>query len=595
MEKEYRNIMAMVNSCTKRSFWYLVVFILSTVTHTIWSVDYIAHFDSVIKVEKSGTLDITETIDYVSDIRKHGIFREYPTMYKDRAGNTIVVGFTVNQILMDGKPIDYVIENAYNGKIIKIGNPAGFITPGKHVYTINYHTTRQIGFFKDHDELYFNITGNGWSVSIESAKANVILPDLIPSNAIEVEGYTGRLGQKEKDFRAIVTGHEVHLETIRTLQPNEGVTVVVSWPKGFVTEPTMVIKIFWFLKDNLTVLWIFLMTVIVLIYYGFTYLAIRRKSQAGVIIPLFEPPLGFSPGRIRFIAQMGYDSVAFAAEIVELAVKGLLTIDYEKKFFNSSYILKKQQTIENSTIQNLNKEQKAIFDTLLSSRISLELGTKNNTIIQDAVTQQKTILESELSYNYLDFNSEKLGVGLLISGCALVPILPFLRFSGGELFCLALLGCINLIFFYLSKTYTTAGRKIMDQIQGFKMFLETTEIERMKVVGTPPTKTPELYEKYLPYAIALGVEEAWTKQFAPIFKRLEVQGHSYKPGWYTSNVAFNILTFNPSLLRNTLSNAALQSSARIISAASNAPGTYSGRGGKGSSGGGGGGGGGGSW
>ena len=121
------------------------------------------------------------------------------------------------------------------------------------------------------------------------------------------------------------------------------------------------------------------------------------------------------------------------------------------------------------------------------------------------------------------------------------------------------------------------------------MFLETTETERLKIIGTPPTRTPQLYERYLPYAIALGIEEAWTAQFVPLFERLAQEGTPYMPVWYSATVPFRVSAMSNLSSRLTSS---LQSS---ISSASSRPGRSSGFGRGGSSGGGGGGGGGGSW
>ncbi|MCZ7600920.1 MAG: DUF2207 domain-containing protein [Gammaproteobacteria bacterium] len=104
----------------------------------------------------------------------------------------------------------------------------------------------------------------------------------------------------------------------------------------------------------------------------------------------------------------------------------------------------------------------------------------------------------------------------------------------------------------------------------------------------PPEKTPELFERYLPYALALDVENRWAERFADQFARLEDEGRAYRPSWYRgSRFSSSRMGAFSSAIGNSLGSA--------IAAAATAPGSSSGSGGGGSSGGGGGGGGGGGW
>jgi len=148
-----------------------------------------------------------------------------------------------------------------------------------------------------------------------------------------------------------------------------------------------------------------------------------------------------------------------------------------------------------------------------------------------------------------------------------------------------------LLFYYFRKLpmYTDEGQKLHDQVEGFKLFLQTTEPDRLKVIGTPPTKTPQLWETYLPYAIALGVEKQWSQQFAPVFAKLEQKGTPYTPVWYIGPGRF---TAADTPLFASHVGSSLNSA---ITAASTPPGSRSGAGGRGGAGGGGGGGGAGGW
>jgi len=146
---------------------------------------------------------------------------------------------------------------------------------------------------------------------------------------------------------------------------------------------------------------------------------------------------------------------------------------------------------------------------------------------------------------------------------------------------------INLLFHQLLKAPTRAGRRLLDEMEGFRQFLEVAEREEMNF-RNPPEKTPELFERFLPYALALGVEQHWMERFAGLFLRLEERGEHYRPVWYHGN------NWQVQNLGN-FSNALGSSLGSALSSSSAAPGSSSGSGGGGSSGGGGGGGGGGGW
>ncbi len=147
---------------------------------------------------------------------------------------------------------------------------------------------------------------------------------------------------------------------------------------------------------------------------------------------------------------------------------------------------------------------------------------------------------------------------------------------------------VNALFYHLLKAPTVMGRRVMDQIEGFKLFLSVAERERLEMLN-PPDKTPELFEKYLPYALALDVENQWSEQFAETLAAAAGagEGRGYTPGWYRGG---SWSGRGPGGLASQLGG----SLSGAISSSSVAPGSSSGSGG-GFSGGGGGGGGGGGW
>ena len=152
------------------------------------------------------------------------------------------------------------------------------------------------------------------------------------------------------------------------------------------------------------------------------------------------------------------------------------------------------------------------------------------------------------------------------------------------------MGFTNALFFHLMRAPTRMGRKVMDQLEGFRMYLSVAEKDRMNLMN-PPAETPELFEKYLPYALALDVEQKWSERFADVLKAARMaDGTPYHPYWYHGTTWSSLwATGFASGLGGAFSGA--------ISSSSTAPGSSSGSGGGGGgfSGGGGGGGGGGGW
>jgi hypothetical protein len=288
----------------------------------------ILNFHSRITVHPDATMTVTETIKVNCNRQeiKRGIIREFPTTYRDRYGHTIRVGFEVREVLRDGRTEPYHVEAAANGQKIYIGRQDLYLPPGVYTYTITYGTDRQLGYFKDFDELYWNVTGNGWTFAIDRAEAVVSLPE--GADILQYAAYTGYSGDQGQDYRVSRDrAGNIVFTTSRGLAPREGLTIAVAWPKGLVHEPAGAEKAANFLKDNLASFLGLIWLAIVLGYYVAVWHRVGRDPERGPIIPLFESPKGFSPAASRFLMRMGFDNKAFAAAVVDMAVKGYLDIE----------------------------------------------------------------------------------------------------------------------------------------------------------------------------------------------------------------------------------------------------------------------------
>ncbi len=615
---------------------------------TLAAPESILEFHSHLQVHPDASLTVTETIRVQAAGReiKRGIVREFPTTYKDRLGNRVEVASEVLEVLRDGRAEAYHTQAVANGIKLFIGHQDVFLPPGQYTYTIRYRTDRQLGFFQDFDELYWNVTGLGWTLPILRAEAVVELPP--GAKVLQYSAYTGGYGSREQAYRLSYdrAGRPV-FTTTRALGPREGLTIAVAWPKGLVQEPSASRQAGWFLRDNLAALLGVLWLMVILGYYLATWRRVGRDPEPGTIIPLFEPPKGFSPPATRMLMKMGFDDKTFAAAVVDLAVQGHLIIEEE----HGDYLLKRRPGAA-----PLPPAEQRLLGRLFAAGQEVRLQNTNHLILKGAKDALKSTLDRELTRIYFNTNYSYLVPGILLSLLGLgtlvlaAPNRPDALFSaiwltgwsagvyllgyqalrawqrlqggfrlarffgalGATLFFLPFFAFLffglylfasslsyvaaslfmaivlaNALFVHLLKAPTLKGRQVMDQVEGFKLYLSVAEQERLEVLH-PPEKTPQLFEKYLPYALALDVENEWSQQFAEVLAKAQVDGQPYHPGWYHG------AGWHPGRV-GAFADTLGSSFASAIASSASPPGSSSGSGGGGFSGGGGGGGGGSGW
>jgi len=611
----------------------------------------IVDFESEIWVHPDATMTVRETITVVAEGQsiKRGIYRDFPTEYEDRFNNKVRVGFDVVSVLRDGRPEPYHTERVANGVRLYIGDKDVFIPKGQHVYTIDYRTDRQLGFFDDFDELYWNVTGNGWDFEIERAGARVHLPE--GARILNYAGYTGLEGEAKQDFRTDVRGDGIRFETTRSLGRRQGLTIAVSWPPGLVARPSEAQQLAYLFDDNSVLIAGLIGLALLTAYYLVVWVFVGQDPKRGAIVPQYDPPKGFSPAAARYVTRMGFDDRTFTAAIVSLAVKGAITI---REDADDTYTL----TITGEN-RGLSPGESAVYRELFArGRTSIALKQSNHKKLGAAQKALKEWLRTEFEKIYFVRNTAYFvpgvalsvaALGLLVSasddpagsaflclwlgvwtvavyflgrqvwrgwkaslatgsllgsGKALFATLFAAPFFVGEFVGLGALAqsaslaaavilvviqLINVLFYHLLKAPTRLGRRMMDQIDGFADYLSVAEKDRMNF-HNPPERTPELFERFLPYALALGVEQAWSEQFSDVLAQAgqgEGRNGYYHPRWYSGSRFDGDFGRFASNLGSGFSGA--------IAAAATAPGSSSGSGGGGSSGGGGGGGGGGGW
>ena len=565
-----------------RRWLALVVAVLSTAAAAD---ERILGFHSDIRVFSDGMLEVTETITVRAEghqIRR-GIYRDFPVDYEDRLGNNYRIRLEPLGVLRNDRSEPY--HTVRSGRDVRtyFGSRNRYLDHGEHTYVFRYRVNRMLGFFEQHDELYWNVTGNNWVFPIDRATATVTLEFDAPREALIVDGYTGRFGSRAQDYgRYLDEQGDVHFAANNVLPPAHGLTIVVGWPKGFVTEPTAVTRIGWLLQDNLNLLLAAAGFLLLLAYYIPVWLKHGKDPDEGVIVTRYEPPRGFSPASLRYIRQMYYDDKVMTAAIVNLAVKGYLEISQD----GDTHELRKLDAMRAHGA--LAPGEKELYEELFAKQDVVILENTNHEVLGGARSAHRKSLVDDYKQHYFKTNGLlNIPAGIIVIG---FTVLALKTGNGATLPVIAtiVLSFVTMAFFAIvMKRPTLRGRKLLDEMMGFSDYLEIAEKDEMNL-RNPPDKTPQLFEAMLPYALALGVEQAWSEKFTEVLAALRnPDGSAWHPSWYHGDWNTANLSDTTGALSSGLNSA--------VSSSVSPPGSSSGGGGGGSSGGGGGGGGGGGW
>jgi uncharacterized membrane protein YgcG len=555
----------------------------------------ILDFHSDIVVMQDGWIQVTETIGVRAegDRIRRGIYRDFPTEYFDKLGNRYEIGFEPLTVLRNDAREDYHSRRIDRGWRVYFGHANRLVSAGVHTYTFRYRASRMLGFFDEHDELYWNVTGFEWAFPIDNATATVGFAFDVPAGAITHEAYTGPFGAANRDYTSRVDADgRAHFAATKPLSPVNGLTIVVGWPKGFVDEPTQATRVGWLLQDNLNLLIVVAGLVLLLAYYIPVWRRFGRDPEAGVRVTRYVPPDSFSPASLRYIRQMYYDDKVMTAAIVNLAVKGYLRIDVEEGSDGFLGIGKEEdkyslvRTGSAGATAPMARGEQELYDALFAEGDVVVLEQDNHELLGEAKSAHRKSLSKDYNQHYFRWN-----VALNIPAVLIVIVSMLMAMRAGPTPFVVLVGVVMvvvLIFFsVIMKSPTLRGRRVLDEVLGFKDYLEVAEKDELNL-RNPPEKTPQLFEAYLPYALALGVDQLWSEKFAAVLADVrQPDGSSYSPAWYHGSWDSSSLTATTSHFSSALNTA--------VTSSVSPPGSSSGGGGGGFSGGGGGGGGGGGW
>lgn len=569
-----------------------LVFLVSIAFATaIGAQERILSFDSQIRIGAKGELTVLETIHVQVEGQqiKRGILRDFPTDYQDRYGRKVTVPFEVLSVRRDGQAENYSLSRQKNGVSVRIGNASVMLPRGPHVYEIAYRTDFQVGFFEQHDELYWNVNGNGWTFAMDEISAEVSLPAPVPASQLKVEAYTGPFGAKGRDYAASTKDGSASFRTTRAMGAGEGLTIVFMFPKGIIAPPTLRAKFDRWLDDNFGEA---LGAAGLLVFLAFLYwrwAVVGKDPRAGPLFPRYEAPSGIGPAGVRYLDKMACDDRCFAAALLGLGQRGYLRITEAGGSYELARTGKAMDWLPGE----------AAVAVLAPAQGARVLSAAYDPLVAAARSALGRDLQRHFDEKLFSLNRGSIAFAVLIGGA----VLGAMHLLGAALLVTLATAAVMLAALVyawkLLPAYTVEGRRLDDEIEGLRQYLSVAEGDDLARMKMPP-RTKEEFAKFLPYAVALEVEQTWADAFARVLGASALAAAT--AGYYASSSGSSSMSGSAGGFARSL-----EGMGRTISAASTPPASSSGSsggggssssgggGGGGSSGGGGGGGGGSGW
>jgi uncharacterized membrane protein len=508
---------------------------------------HITDFQGTYSVKETGGVVVIERITVEFNGQFNGIYRTIPVEYPGPRGTNYSLFLKVASVT-DGEGSSLKYESQREGpyRKLKIFIPGAVDT--RKTVLISYSAPNATRFFDDHDEFYWNVTGNDWPVPIDHASAFVKFPESV--SGLRAQAFTGVYGSHDQEAKVEVEGSTVRVETTNPLPMRGGLTVDVYVPKGALKRPSAFTRAIWFIRGNPGVFippWAFLVMFLFWRYKG-------KDPDPGLsVAPMYEPPKDLTPAEVGTLIDDRTDPRDITSTLVDLAVKGYVKIREIKNegfFFDSKdyeFDLLKPQ----AEWGNLASHERVMLSNVFGGGSQTTLSSlKNRFYTALPVIRQdiKARLKSKGMY-LVDPDS----ANALTIVAALLVAAPFVALqvmgvaSLADSISVTVIGAliavvIIFIFGRNMSAKTILGGRTRIQILGFQEFMNRVDKDRLKRMP------PDTFEKFLPFAMALGVEQHWAQAFAGIIQN--------PPSWYQpyggyTGMNFNTLMFTSSMGRLT--------------------------------------------
>ena len=518
----------------------------------------IERFEATIDVRPDGSILVEEVITPRFTGSWNGIFRTIPIQYRTPQGLNYTLRLDVQSITgAGGEPLKYESSRERHYRKLKIWIPGAQDTTTS--VTIRYRVANGLRFFEEHDELYWNVTGDEWDVPIESASAVVRLPDGV--SGVRATTFRGAYGSTEQAAE-MIDGNSVRVTAEGGLNFREGLTAVVGWNPGIVHRPTAAEKAAGVFYSNVPLL----IPVVVLFAMFRLWSSRGRDPEMAPIVTRYEPPQNMTPAELGTLVDGKPDMRDITATIVDLAVRGYLHIEESGSegflgLFSSKdyrFTLKKPR----GDWTGLRPHEADLLEAMFrGGDDAVSLSALKNRFYKHLPGLRNQLYGGLVSGGFYTGRPDRvrtLYIILGIVGGALLAVAGGTIMSGLGMQPVAgivagiLSGLVVVLFGWFMPSRTVRGTRELEKVLGFQEFLSRVEADRMDRT----IRTPQTFEKFLPYAMALGVADNWARAFEGIYTE--------PPQWYTGPGTMH--TFNPSAFSSNLGRMSAQAATVMASA-----------------------------
>ncbi len=514
-----------------------ILLLVSALSLSVSATLRINDFESDITVGTTGEFAVTEQITAQFLTPHHGIERYIQVSGRTTLGETVKIVLHLDEVLMDGSAVQYTTRLQGGNRYIRIGDPNRTLT-GVHTYTIHYRVERAFLFTDNSIRLYWNVTGNGWDIPIDQAVAIVRFPDSTDVSQVSSVSYVGQYGSAARGTTGSVAADGTLQFQAGPLYPGEGLTIVVSIPREMlpIEPPSFAQRVGWFLSAN-KYAGLPILTLIVMILL---WAKVGRDPRKRVIAPAFEPPRGMHPGAAGVLIDDRIDLRDISAMLVGLAARGYLTIQESDDGQDYTFIRKKDAD------SDLSPAEETIFQELFDSpeREERTLSSLEQKFYKVLPTVKSRLYGQLISEGYYKANPERTRGLYVTIGLLAIPLAIYLAIYTSSLYLplsVALCGLIVIAFARIMPRKTVAGVRKLEEILGLSEYIQRAEVDRIEFHDAPE-KSPAVFEKLLPYAIAFNLTSIWTRQFEGLITE--------PPQWYVGGPhmsMFNALVFSRAL------------------------------------------------
>jgi uncharacterized membrane protein YgcG len=544
----------------------------------------ITSFAADISIQRDASLHIVEAINLdFGALQRHGIFRDIPVRYRYDDTHVRVYRLDVRSVSdLAGRAVPYETSDVGGYRRIKIGD-ANKLVSGPQSYRITYDVAGAMNSFSDHDELFWNVNGASWPVASREVVATVHAPGGIG----QVACYEG-LGGSREPCRMTSSATTATFAAARALPSGEGLTVVTSLAKGTVTEPSPILQLdtsdpgtFLASGPMVPAAAVFVLIAGVALLYWRWYTAGRDARGRQTIVPEYEPPDKRRPAELGLLVDESADTKDVTATIVDLAVRGYLTIT---ELPSGGLFSKKDWNLQKTAVtpSDLALYERTVYDGLFEGRNEVKVSELKRQFIDTLRSAETHLYQESVSQGWFSRRPDTtrwlyLGFGFLVVvvGLALTFLMGNALGAGLVGLAVAGVGVLAMPLARVMPAKTAAGAELLRRALGFRMYMDVAEKDRAKFA-----ERENIFSAYLPYAIVFGCVDKWARAFAGIDTARQTGA------WYVGTSPFNAMQLSSSLQGF---------SSDLGSAIAATAGSSGGSGFSGGAGGGGGGGGGGSW